>query len=827
MANVTREDGDWNVDLSPGETMHLNTAQTYVDGNINIVSKGNVFFAKGTGTAAKTTSPYNYSKWEASISNITELEDGLTIAYQVPVAGNGTYGTCLQINELGYHPVVRAVNTMVSTRYDVNSTVLLTYNSNITGTVYENSASSSTIQGCWICINDVDNNDTSTAYNTYDYYLRPKANQAIYRYKICALDIDNMVVPLVTTNQSDTTLVAKQTTQVPFRASTGLFYYASTSTVSAGGIVGAQLLRRTHSLTGAQYTFNGTVGTTTCLTTYKAVYIKGSYNRQSDLFTLVNSTGTDWFVQVPNITANIKYTDYFTEGSYYMLVGYTYSTANYLSLVTDNITYYFDGTNLTPVENIDTTYESKAAASGGTDVSLVTTGEKATWNKSIPFENDYCLDANTWLTNGYIKVKNTTTNLPSVCTADKDKWGILFFIVENATRGTGTQLFYPIDGAYNGKVFSRSLKDAIIGGTDVNISDWELLMSSSGNVTISQLGLNLQNVTKTVGKAISRYSGDLNFTNDGNASITYTNSGTRFTPIQFRPGDATGAGIVIGADGLTVVGGGESAQNYVDLGVAYNTKRLVLTSDDSIYFMTNCQDISQRVASSIDTAGSLSINNVYASGTISAENVQVPKTQSAIDGGVPAAGSITDWTGGGNYRTFIGTESSSGTNQWQNMISLRHRNGHGDGANYGMQLYSSLTSNDSLKYQQQYDGNWKTARTILDTGNSNVVTGTAATNTTTTVTLTRPVNASRCMITVSPNYYAGNQTSFNGHTAVISSITASTNITSATNLFYIGAGQYSGHVTYTIANGNITLKIEAISSTAYSTLSTYIAQWLP
>lgn len=28
----------------------------------------------------------------------------------------------------------------------------------------------------------------------------------------------------------------------------------------------------------------------------------------------------------------------------------------------------------------DTTYESKAASSGGTDVSLVTTGEKATWN---------------------------------------------------------------------------------------------------------------------------------------------------------------------------------------------------------------------------------------------------------------------------------------------------------------------------------------------------------------------------------------------------------------------------------------------------------------
>ena len=32
----------------------------------------------------------------------------------------------------------------------------------------------------------------------------------------------------------------------------------------------------------------------------------------------------------------------------------------------------------------DTTYESKTAASGGTDVSLVTTGEKYSWNNKVP-----------------------------------------------------------------------------------------------------------------------------------------------------------------------------------------------------------------------------------------------------------------------------------------------------------------------------------------------------------------------------------------------------------------------------------------------------------
>lgn len=322
----------------------------------------NTLYAVGTGTAAVTTSPYTHAKWEANIPVVTNLTDGLTIAYKVPVAGNGTYGTCLQINGLGYHPVVRAVNSMISTRYAVDSTILLTYNSSITGTVYANSASSSTITGCWVVINDQDNNDTATAYNVYDYYLRPYAAEALYRYKLCGLSVDNRVVPLVTTNQTSTTLVAKQTSQVALRGSEGLFYYTSTSTISAGAVVGAQTLRRTYSNADPRYTFNGTVGATTCLSAYKAVYIKGTYNKNSDLFTLVNSTTNTWFTQVPTNTANIKYTDYFTKDSYYMLAGYTYSSADNFSLVANNIIYYFDGTDLTPVANLGPTVHTGTTA---------------------------------------------------------------------------------------------------------------------------------------------------------------------------------------------------------------------------------------------------------------------------------------------------------------------------------------------------------------------------------------------------------------------------------------------------------------------------------
>lgn len=101
----------------------------------------------GTGTAAVTSSPYTHSKWEASAPEITELYDGLTIIYKVPVAGNGSYGTGLQINDLGYHPVVTQTNTMISTRYGVGAIILLVYTTSLSGTLYKNSGSGSTITG--------------------------------------------------------------------------------------------------------------------------------------------------------------------------------------------------------------------------------------------------------------------------------------------------------------------------------------------------------------------------------------------------------------------------------------------------------------------------------------------------------------------------------------------------------------------------------------------------------------------------------------------------------------------------------------------------------
>lgn len=101
-----------------------------------------------TGTAAVTSSPYYCARWDVTDESVTEYRDGMVVCVKVPVAGNGSYGTGLQINSLGYKPVVYNVNSMIGMRYSVGSFVWAVYNATQTATLYLGSGSQ-TITGCW------------------------------------------------------------------------------------------------------------------------------------------------------------------------------------------------------------------------------------------------------------------------------------------------------------------------------------------------------------------------------------------------------------------------------------------------------------------------------------------------------------------------------------------------------------------------------------------------------------------------------------------------------------------------------------------------------
>jgi hypothetical protein len=142
----------------------LSQLGTYTEELIERIKAVPHYISQSSGTAAVTTSPYCYAKWDATDKTITELYDGLTIAYKIPVAGNSK-GVCLNLNSTGYHPVVYNVSSTISTRYSVNSVIILIYDSTVSASVYENSATTSTIEGVWRCVNDYDSGNTvSTAY---------------------------------------------------------------------------------------------------------------------------------------------------------------------------------------------------------------------------------------------------------------------------------------------------------------------------------------------------------------------------------------------------------------------------------------------------------------------------------------------------------------------------------------------------------------------------------------------------------------------------------------------------------------------------------------
>lgn len=124
-----------------------------------------------------------------------------------------------------------------------------------------------------------------------------------------------------------------------------------------------------------------------------------------------------------------------------------------------------------------------ATGTGGTGTGGTGTGGTA--GNGIIFNNSYIADCNRWLSNGYVKTNTSTLNLPALCTG-VDRWGILFFVAENATNGTGTQMYFPVDGTYKGRVFTRSLTAMSQSGGKA--SEWVLLTIQSDIPTLlSQL----------------------------------------------------------------------------------------------------------------------------------------------------------------------------------------------------------------------------------------------------------------------------------------------------------------------------------------------------
>lgn len=297
-------------------------------------------YRNATGIAGTSSSPYRSAKWDVTDSSVTSYVDGMVVIIKLPVASVATGGAVFQINSLGYKPVVFNINSGVSSRYGLGSVVICTYNATQTAIAYFDSSSATTVTGCWQIMDY--NVDTIVGYGITDYYAGYHAGSALYRYKLCMQGLNGELYPIVTTNQTSNTQVVKAVQTAGLRPY-NIWYYNGTTDIAKDGLIAHAVMWSNGYLAyTAQYTFNSSIAT------YKMVYLCGSYDIETDLFYLDQTDANSYYVQVPNDTASITLSDYFIEGKYYLLVGASYTSNNYMKLFGYNPFYYFDGTNLIP-----------------------------------------------------------------------------------------------------------------------------------------------------------------------------------------------------------------------------------------------------------------------------------------------------------------------------------------------------------------------------------------------------------------------------------------------------------------------------------------------
>ena len=102
-------------------------------------------------------------------------------------------------------------------------------------------------------------------------------------------------------------------------------------------------------------------------------------------------------------------------------------------------------------------------------------------------------------------------------------------------------------------------------------------------------------------------------------------------------------------------------------------------------------------------------------------DIAIPTAKATLESSVPVASgavTISSISELSNYKTYLGTMQYNGA--WNDIISIRHRNGHSDGSNFGMYIRSTLQNENNLLWGKQYGAEkWQAERTILDSANRN------------------------------------------------------------------------------------------------------------
>ena len=254
----------------PGDTPVVKySAQTLTTGEQKI-ARDNIAAALSKDTtdgAANLTAAIPFGKvdstststvFTATVPGITELRNGVA-CYLMNGVVTSASGCTLDVNGLGAYPIYQtlAAATRTTTLFNINYTMLFIFNEErVEG-------------GCWDMYYGYNSDTNTIAYNVRTNHSPGLTNSAVYRYEICFTLPDGKIEPANTTSNKPTTYTKALTTQA-FNAFDPIYYYATTSTITAGSAMSSSYSYLQYSGMDLRYAFNAA----STLTADKNVYLR-------------------------------------------------------------------------------------------------------------------------------------------------------------------------------------------------------------------------------------------------------------------------------------------------------------------------------------------------------------------------------------------------------------------------------------------------------------------------------------------------------------------------------------------------------------------------
>lgn len=528
--------------------------------------------------------------------------------------------------------------------------------------------------------------DANTAnYYNYEYYVGYRihgTDTPLYRYKFVGFDDRNRIIPINITNQTNSTIVNKTACSVPMTVSNGLALYNTTTAITdaSTAVATGTIYRDTSVVSGIlQYNLSESVGRSSNSTTSRDIYLVGTYDVNTDEFTLDASSYTSFYKVVAILQSESDYYANFTNGKYYWYLGQCPVNDNVFNFQQHHPLFYFNGTKLIEVK-------SKAISEKEDKSNKVTSITSSSTNTQYPSAKAVYDHINTQLTSvlkykGTIGTGGTVTTLPAAHSV-----GDVYVV---STAGTYAEKACEVGDYIICKTAGTSANnahwDVINGENQVENKSASLAAAGSSSTLATVDGTNITVTTPSTWTGVAKTGTVTSITLKGTSPITVdsesalTTSGTRtishansgVTAGTYKSVTVDAKGHVTAGTNPTTVAGYGITDAVTSIGTSGNTltwaKAGTAQTAITIPYATNADKVDGKHASDFEL-----VTNKITSLSSSVTDTQYPSAKLVYDQLNTKSDSITGaWcAGSGAYWGKIFEYAYSGTSTVDNTATF-------------------------------------------------------------------------------------------------------------------------------------------------------------